>query len=207
MTGTSPPHAPAPAPRWPWNPFLFGLAVQFLCVAASTYHEPGLIGRERWSKIEISVIVAVVALLGSLAIYPPAALALLPFAGPGELPDTVRRLAAAGGGTPPRRCGGGPNPQHASAPGRRQSVDSSARGLSKFGVRRCPTNPKRSEAVRRAGGTASLRFGFVPRNRLLNRSPAVPAGKPEPDAVESRTDASARPCPKPFISPATSPPT
>ena len=96
MTGTSPPHAPAPAPRWPWNPFLFGLAVQFLCVAASTYHEPGLIGRDRWSKIEISVIVAVVALLGSLAIYPPAALALLPFAGPGELPDTVRRLAAAG---------------------------------------------------------------------------------------------------------------
>jgi hypothetical protein len=37
-----------------------------------------------------------------------------------------------------------------------------------IGLRRCPTNPKRSEAVRRTGGTASLRFGFVPQKRLLN---------------------------------------
>jgi hypothetical protein len=38
---------------------------------------------------------------------------------------------------------------------------------SKIGVRREPTNPKCSEAVRWAGGTASLRFGFVPPSRFL----------------------------------------
>jgi hypothetical protein len=49
-------------------------------------------------------------------------------------------------------------------------------------LRNRPTNPKRSEAVRRAGGTASLRLGFVPRADLCTAA-RTPLHSARPRAI------------------------